>query len=291
MRSDFAAFILTHGRPDRVVTYNTLRKSGYTGRIFLVVDDEDKTFPEYKDRYGAEVVQFSKSEASAEFDEGDNFGDRRAIFYARNSCWSIAKRLGIRWFIQLDDDYVSFRFRFRRDLTPNPGTSPVQNMNRVLESLIDFQILVGSITTCISQGGDWIGGAEGVPTPRLRRKAMNSFICDAESDLRFVGRVNEDVNTYTSLGRRGALFLTVMQVSLDQKQTQTNAGGMTEMYLDSGTYVKSFYSVMYAPSCVKVSAMSDNREGGHSRFHHDIDWPRTVPCILREEYRKGGGRW
>ncbi len=29
MRDDFCAFILTHGRPDKVLTYRTLRRAGY----------------------------------------------------------------------------------------------------------------------------------------------------------------------------------------------------------------------------------------------------------------------
>lgn len=45
-----------------------------------------------------------------------------------------------------------------------------------------------------------------------------------------------------------------------QMQTQKNAGGMTETYLESGTYLKSFYSVMYAPSCVKLNTMGTNIE-------------------------------
>ena len=31
----FVAFILTHGRPDRVLTYEKLRKHGYTGKIYI----------------------------------------------------------------------------------------------------------------------------------------------------------------------------------------------------------------------------------------------------------------
>ncbi len=31
MRDDFCAFILTHGRPDKVLTYRTLRRAGYRG--------------------------------------------------------------------------------------------------------------------------------------------------------------------------------------------------------------------------------------------------------------------
>ena len=69
---------------------------------------------------------------------------------------------------------------------------------------------------------------------------------------------------------------------MDQKRTQTNPGGMTDLYLDAGTYVKSFYSVMYAPSCVTIRDMGRiNR-----RLHHRVDWNAAAPKILPETARK-----
>ncbi|HEC4426053.1 TPA: hypothetical protein ACGTJ8_004598, partial [Escherichia coli] len=56
MRDDFCAFILTHGRPDKVLTYRTLRRAGYTGKIFIVVDDEDKTRHQYMAEFGEQVL-------------------------------------------------------------------------------------------------------------------------------------------------------------------------------------------------------------------------------------------
>ena len=79
-----------------------------------------------------------------------------------------------------------------------------------------------------------------------------------------MGRVNEDVNTYTCLAAKGDLFLTVPNVAINQVQTQKGKGGMSEMYLDSGTYVKSFYSVMYSPSSVSIGEMGHK----HRRIHH-----------------------
>jgi len=55
MREDFCAFILTHGRPNNVVTYRTLQAAGYTGKVFIVIDDEDETTEEYKRIYGDDV--------------------------------------------------------------------------------------------------------------------------------------------------------------------------------------------------------------------------------------------
>lgn len=57
---------------------------------------------------------------------------------------------------------------------------------------------------------------------------------------------------------------------------------MTDIYLDVGTYVKSFYSVMTMPSCVTVAMMGET----HRRMHHNISWVNCVPMILNEKYRK-----
>ena len=56
-------------------------------------------------------------------------------------------------------------------------------------------------------------------------------------------------------------------------------GGWTEFYLEMGTYVKSFYSVMYNPSCVKVAEMGDK----HKRIHHKVIWNNAVPKIISNE--------
>lgn len=284
MRDDFCVFILTHGRPDRVYTYETLKKSGYTGKVYIVIDDEDKTADEYRKRFGDMVLQFSKVEIAKTFDEGDNFNDRRAIIYARNACWMLAEQVGCRYFVQFDDDYTGFEYRFNSLIEP-AYVDVSRTIDGVLSALVDMMDWSRAVTVALSQGGDHIGGLAGVPVAKVRRKAMNSFVCDANKPFQFVGRVNEDVNTYTSKGRTGDLFFTVMQAKLVQKQTQSNAGGMTDLYLDSGTYVKSFYSVMYSPSCVKVGVMGDHSSKVY-RLHHVIDWTRTAPLILREEHRK-----
>ena len=286
MRSDFAALILTHGRPDRVHTYYALRNAGYTGRIIIVIDNEDKTANEYRDRYGTDVVVFDKAAIAQTFDEGDNFQDRRAIIYARNASFQIANDLGYRYFVQLDDDYIGFYYRFDQDGFYGHCTTP--SIDWLFSSIADYLSVTPFASIAISQGGDHIGGGEGKKVIGTKRKAMNSFVCDTKKPFQFVGRINEDVNTYTCEQRKGLLFMTIMAAQLNQKTTQSNAGGMTDLYLDSGTYVKTFYSIMYAPSCVKVSELSDPKNGhsGHARIHHKINWNNAAPLILSEHYKK-----
>ena len=57
---------------------------------------------------------------------------------------------------------------------------------------------------------------------------------------------------------------------------------MTDVYKDSGTYVKSFYTVMYQPSSVKVRVLATKNQ----RIHHAVHWRYTAPKILREELKK-----
>ncbi len=282
MRSDFCAMVLTHGRPDRQLTLNALKRYGYTGRTFVVIDDEDPTGDQYRARYGEMVRSFSKAEIARRFDEADNFKDRRTIFYARNAAFDIARQEGFRYFVQLDDDYHWLGYKY--DAQGRYGSWPFRNIDAIFEAMVGFLEAAPVASVAFCQGGDLIGGPRATQVPK--RKAMNSFFCDTERQFPFLGRINEDVSTYVSLGRRGLLFFTIMDAQLVQDNTQGTAGGMTGLYLDHGTYVKSFYSVAREPSCVKITRMGSVKP----RLHHAIAWDAAVPKIIREEHRKPDAR-
>ena len=111
---------------------------------------------------------------------------------------------------------------------------------------------------------------------------MNSFICSTEREFQFIGAMNEDVNTYTTLGSRGNLFFTFTGLQLNQAQTQSQKGGITDMYLKYGTYCKAFTTTMMHPSGTKVSMMNTT----NARLHHLISWKNTTPMIINEKYKK-----
>ena len=286
-RDDFAIFILTHGRANNVDTVKTLKRQGYTGRIVLMVDDEDKQIPEYKANFGNQVYVFPKKDAIAITDSGDNFDQRNSVVYARNYNFVVAKELGIKYFLQLDDDYTGFRYTFDNDKNYITRQINIKSLDVIIKAMLEFYIVSGAKTITMSQGGDFIGG-EGSKVAKLHRegkfsrKVMNSFFCSTDRPFKFMGRINEDVNLYTENGIRGSLFITVPRIRLEQKQTQAGSGGLTDIYLDLGTYVKSFYSVMYAPSCVKINEMGVTNR----RLHHMVKWKHVSPMILSEDYKK-----
>ena len=206
MRDDFAVFILTHGRADNVVTLKALQKGGYTGKIYFIIDDEDDQKDLYIKNFGADhVIVFDKQAAYNRADTMDNFNDHRAIIYARNETWRIAKNLGLKYFLQLDDDYKSIDYRYADGKALR--YKAVKDFDRIFEDMIDFLEVSNADTVAFAQGGDFIGGLRGGNFYKgLLRKAMNSFFCRTDRPIQFRGTMNEDVVTYTTLSSRGHLF-------------------------------------------------------------------------------------
>ena len=281
---NIAVFILSHGRPDNVITYRTLRNCGYTGKIFIIVDDEDKTLSQYQAEYKDEVIVFSKKDYEQKFDIMDNFDGNKVIVYARNACYDIARELGLDYFFEYEDDYVSFLYRYAdKTVLKSKG---IKNFDQILDAMIACLDQTKASTIALAQGGDLIGGVKDLYASAYKRKAMNSFVFKVNQnpadDILFIGRMNDDVNTYLTQGKVGKIFAQISVVNLTQVATQSNSGGNTEAYKLFGTYVKSFYSIMAAPSCCKIDMMGTTNR----RLHHRINWNHAVPKIISEQHRK-----
>jgi hypothetical protein len=287
INNNFCVFIITHGRPDQIKTYETLKNQGYTGKIYIVIDDLDKTIDKYKEIYKEKVIVFDKKEIAKKTDTGDNFNNLRTTTHARNACFEIAQGLNIDYFLVLDDDYKSFDWRFddKFDYCHRKMGSVLDD---IFNNILDFYISAKNVLSiAFAQGGDYIGGASsgicrGKGLVTMTRKCMNSFFCSISRPFKFISTLNEDVNTYLVLGKTGHIFLTFNQAALEQETTQKTAGGMTDSYLKYGTYVKSFYSVLYSPSNVTVRMMGFTNQ----RLHHHIKWNATTPKIISSNWRK-----
>lgn len=286
---NFAVFILTHGRADNVKTYKTLKDCGYTGKIYLLVDNFDKQIDLYKKKYGDQVIVFDKQKAIDMTDSGDNQQKHNSVVYARNYNFVVAKELEIDYFLQLDDDYNTFGFSIDENLDYF-GHKKIKDLDSVCNSFVNYLKTSKIKSIAFAQGGDFIGGeGAGIIAKfnkgEIPRKVMNAFFFATDNPVKFMGRINEDVNLYVANGLKGDVFATHHAVRIEQMPTQQNGGGLTDIYLDLGTYVKSFYSVIYAPSCVKIKMMGVTER----RFHHSIKWNNAVPKIIHEKFKKNYG--
>lgn len=280
---DFGVFILSHGRADNVQTVPTLRRGNYTGKICIVIDNEDESGDEYRKNYGSmeNVCVYEFDRSVCDNINGDNRPDRKTVTFARNETFRIAKEFGWTHFLMLEDDYGGIYYRYPDG--PHLKALLVPNLDELFQVMTKFLIESNATTICFAQAGDYIGGLDKYNEwGNKSRKVMNSFFCTTDKPFRFLGRMNDDVNMYVVLSSRGHLFYTTRDVAINQGGTQANAGGMTTEYLSSGTYVKSFYSVMMAPSCVRVDSM-----GWHfRRIHHKVYFNNLSPKIVSDDYKK-----
>ena len=279
----FCALILTHGRAENLDTTSTLRRQGYTGPIKYLIDNRDEQADLYIKRFGNDnIFIFDKDEWVAKVDKACNFGDDRSVVYARNAAFQIMRDAGYEYFLMLDDDYTNFQYKFRSDKTFHAKT--IANLDTTFKAFLDYLKSTKIKTICFAQGGDFIGGGASNKAKAITawRKAMNAFFVRSDNPIPFVGTVNEDVNAYVNDGKTSRPYLTHNMVSLVQRITQTNKGGLTDIYLSQGTYVKSFYSIIFEPSCVKISMMGMKE----FRLHHHVKWNLAAPKIISAKYKK-----
>ena len=278
----FAVFILTYGRADKVITYKVLRDHGYTGKIYLICSTDDKQLDKYKELYGDDVIVFDKNSYKGTFDIGDNSYKDNVVVFARNANIDIAKKLGLDYYLQLDDDYIDFLYKIPKD--GKLYGRKVIDLNRMFDTFIEFLKKSNAHSVAFAQGGDYIGGFGNDIFHSIfrKRKLMNCFFNSVKKPYKFYGRINEDVNCYIQNGKLGYLFFTHPAISINQHETQTNSGGLSEFYLDSGTYVKSFYTILFNPSAVKIRLMGNTNK----RLHHSVSWKNAIPMIISEEYKK-----
>lgn len=278
----FAIFILSHGRADTLSTEHVLREQGYTGEIFIVIDDEDEQEDLYRRRFGENVIQFNKLQYFNSTDTGDLDKGRKVGVFARNFIQDEAKRRGYKYHLQLDDDVTIFDVRWEEKGILR-GTK-CKDLDRYMEAMCEFMDCSPQITA-LSFGctGYLMGGTTGSTwKQKLPRKAMTTFFLRSDDINYFTLRMNDDITTSALNTMRGKLYFTVVELEAHTVPTQQAKGGMTEAYKDSGTYRKSFYSVMAIPSAARITAMGVR----DYRLHHEIQWNKCAPKILSDRWKK-----
>lgn len=277
---DFAVFILSHGRADTITTYKALRNGGYTGRTYVVIDNEDDQEDLYRQKFGDDIIQFDKRDYLEKTDLGDLDTDRRIGVFARNFIQDEAKRLGYKFHLQLDDDVHGFTYRFAQGKVLR--ALHCSHLDEVFSGMVEYMKGTPITSLSFALSAYNMGGVDGSIKEGMTRKTMTTFLMRADDLQYFHMRMNDDITTSLINGMRGKLYYSYLPIEVEVDKTQVKAGGMTDIYQKNGTYRKSFYSVMCCPSCVKVSAMGIT----DYRIHHTISWNNAVPKLLSERWCK-----
>lgn len=161
----------------------------------------------------------------------DNREKWGAVVYARNEAFNIAKKMGLKYFLELDDDYDCIKYRYIKRLPSGKEvlTQSRENfdINCLINAYINFMERSNSDCVAIAQGGDLVGGVGNIKRRSpLIRKIMNFFFFRPDSPVKFRGLINEDVNAYAWGNSIGQKLFTTINVMLNQAQTQKQAGGV-----------------------------------------------------------------
>lgn len=279
---DYYIYILSYKRADKLYTYKTLIDGKVPkDKIFIVVGNDDDSSPYYNNFGKDNVIIFDKKQYMETTDTIDNFNKTNAVVYARNAVFDIAKKNKHKYIVVLDDDYTYISYRVP-DGEHLRGYKCL-NIDKIFKACINYLANTPALTCfALAQNGDFIGGMETFIKNNFKRKVMNCYFFDTDKPLNFVGSLNEDLTTSILYGSMGMCCFTVNDVSIKQNATQSNSGGLTELYLNMGTYVKSFYSVIACPSSVKCKIMPSK----FSRIHHSVKWDLAVPKIISKKWKK-----
>lgn len=280
--------IITYKCPTLQHTLRMLREYGLTEHYptYLLVAEDDPTLSEYQALYGDMVLAYDRQkEASA---LGLDMMDNRppgGAGSARAAVWGVGRSIGLTHAIVMDDDYryfAMFGWRGHSSRKLRPRFAP--HLVAIFEALLDFVDADPRIyNIALAQTGDMVGGDD---TSTLRRpwkwKAMNVYFWRLDRPFPQNGRLNEDVTCTLDLAQRGLIFGTLTLVGIQQERTQQQPGGLTDLYLQQGTYQKSFYSVMRAPSAVVA-----RYDWAMGRIHHSVYKDLAYPKLLRKARERG----
>lgn len=298
----YAIFISAY-RNTKIKTLQTLTRCGYIdhSNIYIIVGIDDPNLEEFKEKYKDHCIIFDKEKDALPYIDTcinkENFTYLSTVFTS-TAQMKIAKELGYKYFMQLDDDSNNFMIRYvYKDKLINIKKTEEGVLDNFINKAIDILDSSPKVYgVSFLQAGDLMGGVESLPYVVGKRKFMNTRIYDVEKQLKFIGLLNEDTTYYTQYGKLGYIFLTLDGLVLDQldSQNKSSGTGLTSLYAKFGTYIKSFFSLIVNPSALKIMVMGGggklnenaNKRIYNPRIHHFIEWENICPKILDEKWRK-----
>ena len=93
---------------------------------------------------GDKVIVFDKANIAESIDVGDNFMGRNSVLYARNACFQIARDLDVQYFLQLDDDYTSFVYKFNSVL--NYDEQAIYRLDDLFAYVLEYYKSIPALT-------------------------------------------------------------------------------------------------------------------------------------------------
>lgn len=206
-----------------------------------------------------------------------NRKEYRASVYARNACFEIARKLGIRWMFMCDDDISNFRYRLLRG-NKLKGYN-IKNIEWLFDEMRNIMEIGNIGIFGFSQAGAFVGGPNKNYLKGHQRKVAQAMMFDVNNPVYFRGIFYEDMLASLDCGNCGRIAISTMLVLVQSPKQSDNNGGMQKIYEESGTYIPCFFVVMAYPGIAKIDVK------GH-KFILKMNNKAFAPMIISERWRK-----
>lgn len=250
-------YIKTHGRPDKQLTYHTLREAGYTGDIVLVIDNEDEYGHEYlrfvqsDDRLWLHV--FDKKHLVEEIDSGVYNPKRDVNLYAWVACERFAKYDKQRFYIMADDDITGFRWRYEEDGHLR-SLKITQNLDIIFKEV--FQYMFDAQITAMSTGIPQMYFSGDITKDLWKWRVPYTFVFRYGTyPMNWVSEYEEDIITAIQSSNNGQYLSVLPIIQRETIEIGTNYGGMHNSYTDS--FKNAQYGYIWYPSCREIIPYKD----------------------------------
>lgn len=282
----FAVFILSHNRAERVETFDTLKAAGYTGKLYIVVDDEDPQLDRYRERFDGrkdvELLVFGKEPMMDVADTVYPEKKRSSALYARNFIEQYAVFTGIDVFAMMDDDITSLRFRWVEE-----GSVKSQivsyTMDKVFEFYGQYMLDADIATTSFPFSMFYISGTSGLDKKITEsRHTYQIHIRNTNFPVDWVSVINQDTITQLQTMQVGYIWWSIPFLVFDAEPMNSKSGGLKTVYDSIKDFDMAFLAVMSNPSCCKVAYSS----GPRSTMQIKEDKHTSYPMIISERYMK-----
>jgi len=278
----FAIFICSHGRPE-CITVKALRDAGYTGDIFIVLDDEDETHFEYNvhENENTHILTFDKEWYVQHMDIGVSTvrAKRKVILYAKQACEDFANANDLDVFGIADDDFLGFRYRYEEDGRLKSVTVS-ENLDEVFNCYAQFLVHNWLCMTSVATNQMFMGGAL-TPEKISEFRVPYSFVFrNTHIPFEWKSELFEDVISATLKTQQGFFMMQMPFMQLNLKPLYAGAnGGMTDAYQSVDFIKKLFPVVQYLPSCTKIATTA-------SSVSYRLIRDNAFPKLLSEKHKK-----
>lgn len=275
----YEVFIISHERSDRVETYDTLRTAGYTGRINVVIDDEDIQLQQYQNRFGQELVIFNKQMYIDKVDTITNKKGLSTAVYARQFVEDRAYELSLDAYITMDDDVINLRHRYvEGDVVKSQKLT--QNLDKVLDAYVDFMVSCNLSAVSFSNVMLYIGGVDDIEQRIIGNREMYQIhIRNTKFPVEWKSVINNDAITELLCARQGYHLWSLPFVIYDSPKMNTLSGGMKSVYNSLTEFERAFMATIALPSVCRPVISKNHIVIGRNK-------KSAYPVVLSSRYKK-----